>query len=388
MATYEYVRNRDVEKRKPTLWKKPKDRDRDIAIVAGGAGFIGSCVVEKLLEETDYTVIVIDNFSTSNSDKVCSVYDKNPGRVGIYDADICDAYTLDKLQRVLIRNGRNAVIKEVWNFACTVSPMRYREKPFEVIDTCTTGVRNLIECLCGDETLFLHSSGAEVYGQLDVTLRETDPGKVNCFGPRACYDESKRMAETLIYEYLASGRLKQARIFRIFNTFGPGMQINDGKVIPNFILARLAGLACPIYGWGGKTRTYNYINDIVWLLMKLRMVDYNRPINVSFQNNRYTLFELCEIVNEALNPMVPDEIRCDDWMHVPVSGDPVDDPSNRVPDINLLKRLLGKTFAEYKTYNFKDGIRETAEYIMRKDYSAVMDVNVEQFKPYETPVIE
>lgn len=388
MATYEYVRNRDVEKRKPILWKKPKDRDRDIAIVAGGAGFIGSHIVERLLEETEYTVIVIDNFSSSTSDRICSIYEKNPARVGIYDADICDAYTLEKLQRVLIRNGRNAVIREVWNFACIASPVRYRERPFEVIDACTTGVRNLIECLCGDETLFLQSSTSEVYGQFEAVMRETDPGKVNCFGPRACYDEGKRMAETLIYEYLVSGRLKSARIFRVFNTFGPGMQINDGRVIPNFILARLGGVSCPIYGNGAKVRTYNYIDDTVWLLMKLRTVDYNRPINVSFQDNRYSLYELKKVVNDVLNPMVPDEIKCDDWMSNTTLNDPTDDPMRRVPDVNLLKRLLGKSYTEHKTHDFKSAIRDTAEYIMKNDYSAILNVDVDQFKPYETPVVE
>lgn len=226
----------------------------DRILVAGGAGFIGSNLIRRLLEG-DHHVICLDNLSTGHYENICELM-MHP-RFEFIEGDITAP--------IKIRFNR------VFNLACPASPPQYRRLALETIEACTTGVRNLLEAAKANHARMLHTSTSEVYGDPEIHPQvENYRGNVGTMTERACYDEGKRLSETLCYEYHKRGC--SVRIARLFNTYGPFMNQNDGRVVSNFVVSALTGKPITIYGDGNQTRSFCYVSDTVEAL--LRFMDF------------------------------------------------------------------------------------------------------------------
>jgi UDP-glucuronate decarboxylase len=236
----------------------------------------------------------------------------------------------------------------IYNFACPASPPRYQTTPIKTTMTCTIGVKNILDIAREDSAVVVHASTSEVYGDPDITPQpESYRGRVNPYGPRSCYDEGKRTAEALCYDYLNLG--VDARLVRIFNTYGPHMDPQDGRVVSNFINQALEGKPLTIYGDGSQTRSFCYVDDLISAIISMgRLRDNPRtPVNVG-NPNEFTMKQLAELVEKKVassSGAVYKEL-------------PVDDPKQRRPDISLARSLLGW---EPKV-QLEEGLDKTIEY--------------------------
>ena len=221
-------------------------------------------------------------------------------------------------------------VDEIYNLACPASPPRYQADPIHTFRTCTEGSLNLLALAERKGARILLTSTSEVYGDPDIPLQAEDyRGNVNTVGPRACYDEGKRAAETLFWEYGAHRGL-ETRIARIFNTYGPQMNPEDGRVVSNFIVQALRGEALTVYGDGSQTRSFCYVDDMVEGLMRLMASQEKMPVNLG-NPGEFTMLELAELVQAKVGRRTPITFR-------PL---PQDDPRQRRPDISRARRILG-----------------------------------------------
>jgi UDP-glucuronate decarboxylase len=224
-------------------------------------------------------------------------------------------------------------IDVIYNFACPASPPRYQSMPIETMMTCVIGTKNVLDLALEHNAVVVHASTSEVYGDPDVSPQpEKYRGLVNSFGPRACYDEGKRAAEALCYDYIHKFNL-DVRIVRIFNTYGPNMDPDDGRVISNFINQALRGGPLTIYGDGSQTRSFCYVDDLVDGIVKLAAINndqrlWSRPINLG-NPDEFTIAELARMVTERY----PD-------VKIVHRDLPADDPLQRKPDITTAKNVL------------------------------------------------
>jgi len=301
-------------------------------LVTGGAGFLGSHLCERLLERGD-NVLCLDNFFTGRKENVLHLV-TNP-RFELIRHDIVHPIFLEADQ--------------IYNLACPASPVAYQYNPIKTIKTSTVGVVNVLGLAKRCRARILQASTSEVYGDPTVhPQREDYWGNVNPLGPRSCYDEGKRVAESLCMNYHHEHNL-EVRIIRIFNTYGPRMDPNDGRVISNFINQALRGEPLTIYGEGTQTRSFCYVDDLIRGMMLLMDQDAETgPVNIG-NPGEYSMLELAQEVLKAI-PDSKSTIK-----YVPL---PQDDPKQRCPDIGKARSLLGWE----PSVNLQTGLNHTVNY--------------------------
>jgi UDP-glucuronate decarboxylase len=285
-------------------------------LVTGGAGFLGSHLCDRLLG-AGHEVICLDNFFTSQRSNVEHLL----GRTGfeLIRHDVTEPIVLE--------------VDEIYNLACPAAPGHYQFNPIKTVKTSVMGAINMLGLAKRVKARILHASTSEVYGDPEVHPQpESYRGNVNPIGPRACYDEGKRAAETLMFDYLRQNRV-DVRVVRIFNTYGPRMHPYDGRVVSNFIRQALAGEPITLYGDGSQTRSFGYVDDLIEGFIRLMELPpgFHGPVNIG-NPVEFTVRELAE-------------------MTIRLSGSgsrivqarelPPDDPKQRCPDISLAKERLG-----------------------------------------------
>lgn len=283
-------------------------------LVAGGAGFLGSHLVESLTND-GYKVTVIDNLCTSTFDNI-----KHIPNVEFINQDICSILYFNLQKRY----------DEIWNLACPASPPLYQKDPIFTLDTNYLGTKNLLQLAYEHEAKFFQASTSEVYGDPEVHPQpESYRGNVDPTSIRSCYDEGKRIAETLCVEYSRMHKV-ETRIVRIFNTYGPRLSDSDGRVVSNFISQALSNDPITIYGDGKQTRSFCYVDDLIRGFRLLMDSDVNaEPVNLG-NPSEFSILELAEIVlelTESKSKIVFKDL-------------PKDDPKQRKPNITKAKLLL------------------------------------------------
>ena len=303
-----------------TFWPGKK------VIVAGGAGFIGQHLVQALLN-AEAAVHVIDNYATGGP---LEVQPRKTEQLTQQKHDICLTATFPQTDII-------------YNLASPASPLHYQSDPIQTWKTNVLGSMHMLDHALSCGATLVQASTSEVYGDpLSHPQKETDWGNVNPIGPRACYDEGKRAAEALLMDAV---RTKNAdiRIARIFNTYGPGMAVSDGRAIPNFAAQARVGAPLTIHGDGAQTRSFCHVSDTVEGLLRLGMVDAAKGEVVNIGNpTEVTILEIAQQVNALFGD------KCD----IVFEARPVDDPQRRCPDISKAKQLLGWT----PTMTLKDGL--------------------------------
>jgi nucleoside-diphosphate-sugar epimerase len=284
-------------------------------LVAGGAGFIGVKLCSRLLDRGDQ-VVCVDNLVTGSTDNVKHLLERE--RASFVEADICSGVPVD--------GAFDAVI----NLACPASPADFGPLALQILDVGSRGLRNLLEVARRNGARFLQASTSEVYGEPLVHPQpESYWGNVNPVGPRSVYDEAKRFGEALVVAY-ERGYGVEARIARIFNTYGPRMRAHDGRVVSNFVNQALRGEPLTIYGDGSQTRSFCYVDDEVAGLLALLESSYGGPVNIGNDDER-SMLEVAQIVLDL----------CGSSSGIIFKDRPVDDPSRRCPDLTVARRELG-----------------------------------------------
>jgi UDP-glucuronate decarboxylase len=286
-------------------------------LMAGGAGFIGSHLCDALIQR-GMTVTVVDSFCTGRPSNIAHLMN-NPA-FSLIQQDIIDPLPLSTRADV------------IFNLACAASPPHYQADPVHTMLTNVMGTRNLLALAADCGATFVLASTSEVYGDPLVHPQdESYCGNVNPVGPRACYDEGKRAAETLSFDYMRTGRVN-VRVARIFNTYGPRMRHDDGRVVSNMITQALRNNDITVYGDGSQTRSFCYVDDLVEGM--LRLANHERPISKPINLGNPTELTIRELADHVL-AMTGSRSR---MVERPL---PVDDPKRRKPDINLAKKRLG-----------------------------------------------
>ena len=308
--------NRVIKVLKPVRSGR-KSIDRGRALVTGGAGFLGSHLCERLLAD-GYEVIALDNFHTGKRYNLAGV--AGDAAFTCISHDVVDALPTD------------LAVDEIYNLACPASPPHYQADPIHTFKTSVLGAINLLELARRHNAKIFQASTSEVYGDPLVHPQpEAYFGNVNTHGPRACYDEGKRSAETLFFDYARTYGL-DIRVARIFNTYGPRMRPDDGRVVSNFIVQALRGDDITVYGSGTQTRSFCYVDDLIEGFVRLMRLPTapNHPVNLG-NPGEFTVMELAELVLDYTNSRSR-------IVHRPL---PVDDPRQRRPDISFAEQQLG-----------------------------------------------
>ncbi len=304
-------------------------------LVTGGAGFIGSHLCRRLLDEGN-RVICLDNMFTGTYDNIRELYAR-PG-FEFVNADVI--------------NPMHIEVDEIYNLACPASPVQYQYDPVMTTKTSFLGALNMLELARKMGAKILQASTSEIYGDPLVHPQTEDyRGNVNTIGPRACYDEGKRVAETLFSDYRRMYGT-DARIIRIFNTYGPHMLENDGRVVSNFIMQAIHNKNITIYGDGTQTRSFCYVDDLVaGMIAVMDKADFTGPVNLG-NPCEMTILELAKMIIR----------KTGSGSQIVYRPLPVDDPVKRKPDISFARKELGW---EPQT-DIEQGIRKTIEYFRMK----------------------
>jgi UDP-glucuronate decarboxylase len=282
-------------------------------LVTGGAGFLGSHVCERLLGE-GADVICLDNFFTGRRENVSHLIDNH--RFELVRHDVCDRIIME--------------VDEVYHLACPASPIHYQRNPVRTIRTCVQGTLNMLDLAREVRAKVLIASTSEVYGDPHTHPQvESYWGNVNPIGPRACYDEGKRCAEALAISYARQYGVA-VRIARIFNTYGPRMLENDGRVVSNFIVQCLRGIPITMFGDGKQTRSFCYVDDLVDGFIRLMASEETEPVNLG-NPGEYSMLELVERIRRLTGATTP----------ITFEPLPTDDPVRRRPDITRATTRLG-----------------------------------------------
>src|SRR3989339_783430 len=283
-------------------------------LITGGAGFIGSHLCETLLNQ-GHDVLCLDNFFTGSKDNIIHLMDNH--RFELIRHDIIEPILLE--------------VDRIYNLACPASPIHYQYNPVKTTKTSVMGTINMLGLAKRVRARILQASTSEVYGDPKINPQKEDYwGNVNCIGLRSCYDEGKRVAETLFFDYLRQNKV-DIRVVRIFNTYGPGMQKNDGRVVSNFIVQALTNKPITIYGKGNQTRSFCYVDDLVEGLIRMMEKDhFHGPVNLG-NPGEFTMLELAEKVIDLTGSRSK-------IIHKSL---PLDDPKQRKPDISLARQKLG-----------------------------------------------
>jgi UDP-glucuronate decarboxylase len=324
------------------------------ALVAGGAGFLGSHLCETLLQ-AGYRVICVDNFLTGRMENIISIMDR--ARFRLIEQDICRPLDLTES------------VDRIFNLACAASPPRYQADPVHTTRTCVIGTLNLLELAARKNARFLQASTSEVYGDPEQhPQREDYVGHVNCTGPRACYDEGKRTAETLCFDYLRT-EMADIRVARIFNTYGPRMDPADGRIVSNLVMQALERRPLTIFGDGLQTRSFCYVSDLIDGLIRLMDVDPNprQPVNLG-NPGEFTVLQLAGLVRDMTRSKSV-------FKFLPL---PQDDPRRRQPDISRAKTLLNWS----PKVPLRQGLMQTISYFTEIEASR----NEDRISPIATSV--
>lgn len=284
-------------------------------LVTGGAGFLGSHLCEKLINK-GHSVICVDNFYTGQKANIAHLLDNQ--NFEVIRHDVCFPLYIE--------------VDEIYNLACPASPVHYQYDPVQTTKTSVHGAINMLGLAKRVKAKILQASTSEVYGDPQIHPQpESYWGHVNCIGSRSCYDEGKRCAETLFFDYYRQHGL-QIKVMRIFNTYGPKMSQNDGRVVSNFIVQALKGSPITIYGDGSQTRSFCYVDDLLEGMVKLMESndDITGPINIG-NPGEFTIKELAEKVISMTGSN-------SEIVYKPL---PQDDPTQRKPDIELARQILG-----------------------------------------------
>lgn len=300
-------------------------------LITGGAGFIGSHLAERLLNE-DHSVIIIDNFHTGSKDNIRHLMHNDD--LEIYRHDVTDQYRME--------------VDYIYNLACPASPIHYQRSPIKTVLTSVLGLINALELAKEVKARVLQASTSEVYGDPRQHPQTEDYwGNVNTIGPRSCYDEGKRVAETLMFDYHREIDV-DIRIARIFNTYGPRMQPDDGRVVSNFVLQALRGQPVTIFGDGSQTRSFCYVDDLVGGLISLMDQDeISGPVNLGNPDER-SIKDIAELIIGLTG-------SSSEIVYMPL---PQDDPTRRRPDISQARNWLNW---EPKV-TLEEGLSHTIEY--------------------------
>lgn len=301
-------------------------------LVTGAAGFIGFHLCTSLLNE-GHDVIGIDNFYTGKQ-KTADALSKMKG-LRFLEGDVRTTLTI------------TGAIHQIYHLACPASPRHYQKDSLLTLDTCYLGTRNVLELARSAGARVLIASTSEIYGDAEVHPQdELYRGAVNPYGPRACYDEGKRISESLAYTYKTQWDI-QVRIARIFNTYGPGMNEDDGRVMTNLIVSALNKTPMPIYGTGEQTRSFCFVSDQVAGLTKLMNSDCDTPVNIG-NPHEVSILKVAEIIRELTSSTSPLEFH-------PL---PIDDPKQRCPDIRKAREQLHWE----PVVSLKEGLKEMIYY--------------------------
>lgn len=301
-------------------------------LVTGGAGFIGSHLCKKLLEQNN-EVLCLDNYFTGSKMNVLSMLD-NP---------------MFELIRHDIVNPYIAEVDEIYNLACPASPIHYQHNPIQTVKISVMGAINMLETAKTTGAKILQASTSEVYGDPKIHPQvESYWGNVNPIGERSCYDEGKRCAETLFMDYHRQCDLK-IKIIRIFNTYGPNMHPNDGRVVSNFIVQCLRNEDITIYGDGNQTRSFQYVDDLIEGMVRMMATSdsFIGPVNIG-NPNEFTILELAQTIIKLTNSKSK-------LIFKPL---PKDDPQQRRPDISLAKEKLDWS----PKIELEEGLKKTIDY--------------------------
>lgn len=305
-------------------------------VVTGGAGFLGSHLCERLLEEGN-KVVCVDNFFTGSEENINNLPNNHHFR--IEREDITEPiFGLE--------------CDQIYNLACPASPIHYQKNPIRTFKTSVLGTLNMLGVARRTGARILQASTSEVYGNpLEHPQKETYWGNVNTIGPRACYDEGKRAAETLMMDYHRREGVN-IRIARIFNTYGPRMAADDGRVVSNFIVQALKGEDLTIYGDGSQTRSFCYVTDLIDGLVRLmNQENHTGPINLG-NPNEFSMLELAEkvlVLTSSSSKIVYKDL-------------PQDDPTRRQPDITLARTILSWE----PIVPLEEGLKKTIAYFQKE----------------------
>jgi len=310
------------------------DDERKRILVTGGAGFVGSNLVDRLMAQ-GHDVIVLDNFFTGRRQNV-QHWMGHP-HFTLVEHDVVEPYM--------------AQVDQIYHLACPASPPHYQYNPIKTIKTSAMGTLNMLGLAKRVKARMLFTSTSEIYGDPLVHPQKEDYwGNVNPIGPRACYDEGKRVAETMCYSYMHEANV-EVRVARIFNTFGPRMHPNDGRVVSNFIIQALKGEALSVYGDGKQTRSFQFVSDLVAGLMALMNSDNSDPTNIG-NPVETTILDFAKFIQGEVNPDAT-------IIHKAAT---TDDPSQRKPDITRAKERLNWS----PKVDIKTGIATTVEYFKQQ----------------------
>ena len=304
-------------------------------LVTGGAGFLGSHLCDKLIAQ-GHDVLCVDNFFTGTKANVAHLM----------------SHPNFELMRHDVTFPLYVEVDEIYNLACPASPIHYQRDPVQTTKTSVHGAINMLGLAKRVKAKILQASTSEVYGDPEVHPQpESYWGKVNPVGIRSCYDEGKRCAETLFFDYWRQHQL-EIKVVRIFNTYGPHMHPRDGRVVSNFIVQALKGEDITIYGDGAQTRSFCYVNDLLEAMVRAMNTgsEFTGPVNIG-NPTEFTMLELSELVLK----LTKSKSRI---VNQPL---PQDDPRQRKPDIGLAKAALGW---EPKV-NLEEGLRETISYFKK-----------------------
>lgn len=305
-------------------------------LITGGAGFIGSHLCKRLLEEGN-EVVCLDNFFTGTKDNVKELI-PNP-KFRLIEHDIKEEIDLE--------------VDQIYNLACPASPVHYQYDSVKTLKTSVLGIINMLELAKKNKAVILQASTSEVYGDPKVHPQtENYWGNVNPIGIRSCYDEGKRCAETLMMDYHRQYGV-ETRIIRIFNTYGPKMSVNDGRVVSNFIIQALKGEDITVYGEGLQTRSFCYVDDLIEGMVRMmnNPQKFIGPVNLGNTEER-TILDFAKMIIELTNSdskIVYKEL-------------PGDDPTQRKPDLAVAKRELNWQ----PNIRVEDGLQKTIEYFAEK----------------------
>lgn len=305
-------------------------------LVTGGAGFLGSHLCERLLNEGN-DILCVDNYFTGNKGNIAHLMG-NP-RFEVMRHDVTFPLYVE--------------VDEIYNLACPASPVHYQYDPVQTTKTSVHGAINMLGLAKRLQAKILQASTSEVYGDPEVHPQTEDYwGRVNPIGFRSCYDEGKRCAETLFFDYWRQTKL-QIKVVRIFNTYGPRMHPNDGRVVSNFIVQALKGEDITIYGDGSQTRSFCYVDDLIEAIIRMMQTgdDFVGPVNIG-NPNEFTMLELAKLIIKIAGSKSK-------FVYKPL---PSDDPRQRQPNINLAKEKLNDWHPQIQ---LEQGLTKTIEYFRK-----------------------
>tara|TARA_B100000941_G_C28470332_1_gene536036 strand:- start:491 stop:1426 length:936 start_codon:yes stop_codon:yes gene_type:complete len=305
-------------------------------LITGGAGFIGSHLCKKLLDEGN-DLICVDNYFTGSKENISQLFESSYFEVLRHD--VCFPLYVE--------------VDQIYNLACPASPIHYQHDPVQTTKTSVHGAINMLGLAKRINARILQASTSEIYGDPEIhPQKEEYWGNVNPIGPRSCYDEGKRCAETLFFDYQRQHKL-DIKVVRIFNTYGPNMHPNDGRVVSNFIMQALQNQDITVYGDGNQTRSFCYIDDLVNGMIKMMNSSSKviGPVNLG-NPTEYKIIDLAKIIIELTKSQ----------SKIIKKNLPVDDPMRRKPDISEAKGVIGWE----PSTGLKDGLEQTIDYFKNK----------------------